>query len=104
MSLLQIQAEIHSDYENERIKTELRQHARTNFYWIGLNDQQYEGNYYWTYSGSPASYFDWGANQPGGFDDCVLMYRNDFFGDMYSWYDATCSEYYIPLCEVGTQN
>jgi len=77
-------------------------------YWIGLNDEEREGEYVWAASGVVAEYFDWSfgggfGNPPepkgGQAQNCVSIDKMDY----YTWFDTACNSLRIPLCEKPTQ-
>ncbi|XP_022088435.1 uncharacterized protein LOC110978072 [Acanthaster planci] len=69
----------------------------TRWFWIGLNDQRYEGGYSWS-DGTPVEYTNWGAGEPndyGGWEECV---ETDFKGG--KWNDLGCWNRRNYICSI----
>ena len=69
-------------------------------FWIGLSDQENEGDFRWV-NGDQASFTDqsfWAQNSPGGGanDDCGAAH----FGDVHpKVVDVQCSSLFFAVCE-----
>jgi hypothetical protein len=67
-------------------------------YWIGLSDEQIEGNWIWYHSNTTPLFFDWGPSQPdpGNNEDCAI-----FWGPFdYLWGDLGCDWKCQPVCKI----
>ena len=69
--------------------------TNTDVYWIGLSDQEQEGNFRWT-DGSPVGTVKWMTHEPdgNGGEDCIATHRNGLC-------DAPCWAKPYFLCEVN---
>ena len=71
---------------------------QSNYLWIGLHDQDMEGNFRWQTDGAELSYTNWEVNQPndyGAGQDCVGLYKT-----ANKWEDAECFLTYEYLCQA----
>ena len=71
---------------------------QSEYMWLGLHDQDMEGDFLWQTDGAELSYTDWHVNQPndyGGRQDCVGLYKT-----AQAWGDAECSLTYEYLCQA----
>ncbi|XP_038046213.1 lymphocyte antigen 75-like [Patiria miniata] len=66
-------------------------------FWIGLNDQRFEGGYAWS-DDTPVEYTNWAAGEPndyGGWEECV---ETDFKGGR--WNDQSCWDRRNYICAI----
>ncbi|MES2800336.1 MAG: lectin-like protein [Bacteroidota bacterium] len=77
--------------ENQCLYEELvRLNQNTGVIWIGLSDEQTEGNFLW-YDQSPVTFTNWAPGEPNqsGDEDCVQIYYNG--ANPGTWNDLSCS-------------
>ncbi|XP_060570430.1 perlucin-like protein [Ruditapes philippinarum] len=90
--------EIDSKAENLFLKDYVRGFGG-HCYWIGLSDEQIEGNWIWYHSNTTPLFFDWGPSQPdpGNNEDCAI-----FWGPFdYLWGDLGCDWKCQPVCKIS---
>ncbi len=94
-------AEILVAEDTEEINSFLRNKNPNSFYWIGLTDENTEGEFVWTSNGSIAEYTNWESGEPNGemMEDCVNLNHEE---QGRKWSDISCEESdLIALCERG---
>ncbi|KAH3716973.1 hypothetical protein DPMN_059709 [Dreissena polymorpha] len=67
-------------------------------HWIGLSDENHEGNWTWYPSEKRAEYTDWDRHQPnnGTVSNCGAIVASH----NYHWVDEPCSRQFMPVCEL----
>jgi hypothetical protein len=63
--------------------------------WIGANDIDVEGDYYWP-NGNPVGYDNWATDEPDDSGDCVLTNNSGRLGE---WADDACTSTRQFVCE-----
>ncbi|XP_059143615.1 pro-epidermal growth factor-like isoform X2 [Physella acuta] len=87
-SLVTITSQDESDYIFSQYRA-INYHA-----WIGLTDEQQEGEWKWL-DGAPYTFTLWGYGEPGGglSENCALLRYAD-------WVDTSCFEQWSFICEM----
>merc|ERR1711864_68140 len=73
-------------------------------YWIGLTDQESEGEWIWADLGAPPKYTAWSAGEPNGGEEenCAVLfdaYEDNHLDIRPLWIDANCDA--VDLSEYG---
>ncbi|XP_052761082.1 macrophage mannose receptor 1-like [Mya arenaria] len=92
-----------SQAENDYLIAFLNKYYNHHSVWIGLHDEQTEGNFVWT-SGDPLTFQNWAPTNEmtivHGIEDCVVMDTRTLTGH---WDDRDCSfELNGYICQFGT--
>ena len=69
-------------------------------FWIGLTDDEREGQWKWLDAHTPPTFKDWAPNEPNSWapvDDCAAMAKDDPYHGR--WIDEACNMNYLPICE-----
>ena len=66
-------------------------------WWTGLTDDLLEGRWLWSFSLLPANYTVWYTGRP--IENTAFNYVAMLVGNEYTWYDATGTTGYYPICQ-----
>ena len=67
----------------------------TSHIWIGGSDERVEGNWSYSSSGLPLTYFHWNGGEPNGgtTENCIWSHSNGY------WIDVSCYYLSVTICE-----
>jgi hypothetical protein len=91
--------------ETQEIELVLERVTRNKYdllFWIGLSDENIEGDFMWMSNGKTANYTNWEEGQPSRFvydleADCVHLNT-----DRETWNSISCDDpYFTALCQRG---
>ncbi|KAL4238852.1 C-type lectin domain 4 member E [Mactra antiquata] len=87
--------------ENGFVK-ETISHMKEKEWWIGLTDDDIEGQWAWYGSDESPLFTDWSSGQPnGGDEDCAQFF---YLNDAWEWHDFRCNKANgSPICEMETE-